>query len=123
MNDKSKRIRKIIIIILICILLIVVLKIISSKIGNAQKIDDIDILEGSLDFDLNKVKKIQSRSDYCLVKECIEKFYNYNANDKDTYSLLDNEYIELFDVKKDELQGKFGDFKKVSVDITRNVLF
>ncbi|MBO5413045.1 MAG: hypothetical protein J6A29_01845 [Clostridia bacterium] len=123
MNDKSKRIRKIIIIILICILLIVILKIISSKNSNAQKIDDIDILEGSLDFDLNKVKKIQSRSDYCLVKGCIEKFYKYNTSDKDVYSLLDNEYIELFDVKKDELQGKFGDFEKVSVDITRNVLF
>lgn len=123
MKDKSKKIKRIMIILLICILLIAILKIISSKVSSSKEIDEIDILEGSLDFDLNKVKKIQSRSDYCLVKECIEKFYNYNANNKDVFSLLDNEYIQLFDIKKDELQGKFGNFGKVSVDITRDVLF
>lgn len=120
MRDKSK---KIIIILLICIILIVILKIVASKNDIYKTVPGTEILEGSLDVDLNKVKKIQSRTDYCLVKDCIEKFYNYNANNNKVYSLLDNEYIELFGVKEDELEGKFGNFGKVSVDITRNVLF
>lgn len=123
MKEKTKKIRNIIIILLICILLVVTLKLISKKVEDNKKLDEVAILEGSLDFELNKVKKIQSRSDYCLVKSCIEKFYDYYINDKDVYSLLDNEYIKTFNIEKDNLQGKFGNFENVSVDITRNVLY
>ena len=66
---------------------------------------------------------MQSRSDYYLVKNCIEKFYSYYKTDKDVYSLLDNEYIENFNVGRDEVKGRFGDFEEVTVDIIRNVLF
>ena len=123
MDDKSKKIKRIIIILLICILLIILLKMSFTKKENYEDLYGVEVLEGSLEFDLNQVKKVKSRSDYCLVKNCIEKFYNYYINNKDVYSLLDNEYIEKFNVNKNNLEGKFGNFGEVTVDITRNVLF
>lgn len=124
MKDKSKKIKKIIVILLICILvLIVIMKLVSTKMKNEEEMYEIETVEGSLDFDLNEVEKIKSRSDYCLVKKCVEKFYNYYINNKDVCSLLDNEYIEKFNIKKDELDGRYGTFDNVTVDITRNVLF
>lgn len=123
MKNKSKQIKKILSILLICILLIVIIKIITTKVQKNVEVDNIEIVDGSLDFDLNKVEKVKSRSDYCLVKKCVEKFYNYYTNNKDVFNLLDEEYINSFNIKENEIQGKYGDFEKVKLDIIRNVLF
>lgn len=120
---RNKSIIKIIIILLIFIFLILIAKVYLEKKNEKERMYGVEIPEGSLDFDMNLVKKIASKSDYFLAKDCIEKFYDYYINDKEIYNLLDNEYIKDFNLNEENIKNRYGSYNNIIVDITRYVLF
>lgn len=117
MKDKSKKIKKIMIFLIIICAVLLVIKLKLPK--EEEKLSEIEIIDGAYSFEMNKVRKVSSRNDYCLVKECVEKFYDNYIKNKDIYSFLDDEYIDKFNIQRDNLNGKYGKFEGLTIDITK----
>lgn len=131
-----KNLKKMIIILaILCIIVLTILVILlikTIKKDNDGKIllDDIETPSDAYEVELDKVKIVQSRSDFFLVQDFIEIFYNnyleYNIgndnNYKKVYNLLDDEYIKEFNISENNLKNKFGNYGSIKVDVTNMYL-
>ncbi|MGN1310587.1 MAG: hypothetical protein ACI4VP_02610 [Clostridia bacterium] len=114
----QKKIKMIILtLILVCIVLIGIIALFNRR-ANKEVISETENIEGAYEFDLNKIKRVKNKSDYYLVNRCINKFYSNYIKNNDIYNLLDDEYINMFNIKEDNLNDKFGKFEDLKIDLT-----
>lgn len=124
----TKKLRNIIIIVIIIIFLILIALLIQMQRQKGHRnnvINDAESFLGAYDYESNKVELVKQRNDFFIVQNCIKSFYNnyltYNklgTNPEKVYNLLDNEYIQMFSISKDNLKGKFGKYESIKIDIT-----
>ncbi len=76
--------------------------------------------------EINQLEVVSVRSEFLLVENCIKTFYqNYAAINSSgeqlerVYNLLDNDYIQEFNITKENLIGKYGNSKTIEVDVTK----
>ena len=94
---KRKKIIITLIIFMICIIIILTIRgIIYRK--NTLIFNEVEVPEGGDYFDSSKIKKVGDRSDYILVKKCIEKYFNNLSDSEFTNKILADEYIKLHNV-------------------------
>lgn len=97
---------------------------IENKLQEGTTVNEIE--NPSEKEEINQLKIISVRSEFLLVENCIKTFYqNYAAINSSgeqlerVYNLLDNDYIQEFNITKENLIGKYGNSKTIEVDVTK----
>ena len=117
-----RKLKYLIILVVICILLIVAILFINRE----KHYDEIGIEVPPIEYtlELNKAKITDNRNDFCEVEDIIDNFYStyiyYNKFDGEVeklYNLLDDNYVKEFEITNSNLKNRYGDFKKVKIDI------
>ena len=117
-----QKLKYVIILVVICILLIIAILFINRE----KHYDEIGIEVPPIEYtlELNKAKITDNRNDFCEVEDIIDNFYStyiyYNKFDGEVeklYNLLDDNYVKEFEITNSNLKNRYGDFKKVKIDI------
>ena len=82
-------------------------------------INEIEDGKETYNFELNKLEKVQSKNEYYNAKKCVELFYDYvsDGNREKIYGLLDDEYVQMANITKEQL--KINNISKVKIDINK----
>lgn len=118
MNKNLKRI--IILLIIFTIIIITIIGILMLKKSKEEiGANELEIDEDAYNFEFNKLTEVQSRNEYYNAKKCVELFYNYisTGNTEKTYSLLDEEYIKMTNLTREQL--KTENMAKGKLDINK----